>query len=401
MFRKLTVIVLSFILIAAAAGCGADKKPASDTTDIPQTETPEPETKMPVVDKNGALLGEIDSRASCSAADAGIFYSIFELKDNEPTAQAEYRFFNKEDKTDVLLGKFEDQGYEASYARTELNGSIYTLAIKGPAGEDSVPLVLLAFDPAGKTMKTFTVSENGFPYTYMAAVNGKLLIMNHEMSGQKCDKVYEFNPADETVKEVLSFSSDTDSLRGICPAGNGFYLLRLRINNGGENELFVDLYDGDFGKVSEQSVNESMVNAIMTIPGMVGRQDALNEIGMIAAHFSVADGRYMFYENFGLTRVIIDLQSGEALLVKDDLYSISPGNGSPVVYRMDFDNDNVKAPEITGLDDGKLINYGFKPVDSHKLIRNISKSGSGTWVVVTSDDSRSYSWTLAVHLWTE
>ncbi len=395
--------IIFFILAAltlAAAGCGENSLPADETTPTPADITVS-EDQMPVLGRNGAVIGGIDSRALCTAADAGIFYSVFVPGEYEFTADAEYRFFNKEDGTDSLLGTLEGQGYEAYYTRTELDGRIYTLAIKGRPGNDSVPLMLLAFDPSQKTMKTFTVSENGFPYADMAAADGKLLIMNHEMSGLNKDGIYCFDPANEKVAEVLSFSSGRDSLRGIASAEGGFYLLRLKIGSGGANEMFVDLYGNDFVRKSEQSVNETMVKAIMTIPGMLSRQDAKNEIGMSVSHFSVADGRYMIYENFGMARIIADLETGETLLAKEDLWSVSPGSGSPVVYHLDFDNDDVKAPEITGFEGGKLKSFDFTPSGSHKMIRLISRSASGTWVVTASDDSRSYLWTQAVYLWTE
>ena len=406
--KRLVIIVLLAALLGSAVGCGGSEKPAGEATD-PGTEASEPTSeetdpasavKMPVVDRNGVRLGEIDSRANCSAADAGIFYSIFALENYEFTATAEYRFFNKEDHTDVLLGRLEGQGYEAYYARTELNGSIYTLAVQGMAGGEGTPLLLLAFDPAGQTMKTFTVSENGFPYADMAAVNGKLLIMSHELSEKK-DVICEFDPSSEALKQVLSFSSDTDSLRGICSADSGFYLLRLKIGDAGENEMFVDLYGSDYGKTSEQSVNETMVDAIMTIPGMLGRQDALNEIGMNVVHFSVEEGRYLLYENLGMARIIADLKTGETILAKNDLYSVSLGSGTPAVYRMDYDNDNIQGPEILILENGSLTAYAFQPINSHRLIRRVSRSGSGTWMILTSDDFRSFCWTLAAHLWTE
>ena len=396
MNKRLLMIGLMIALLVVFAGCG--KNDPGETTAEP--DAPAAESVMPVVDRNGERLGGIDSRAVCSAIDRGIFYSIFALNAYEFTATAEYRFFDKEARTDVLLGKFEGQGYEASYTRTELDGAVYPLVIKGKMDGDSAPLVLLAFDPAKQTMKTFTVSENGFPYADMAAVNGRLYIMNHEMGGRKTDTVYEFDPSGETVKEVVSFASDTDSLRGISSADDGFYLLRLKIN-GGENEMFVDLYGTDGVRKSEQSVNEMMVNAIMTLPGMLNRQDALNELGMHVTHFSVADDRYLCYENFSVSRVIVDLNSGDAILAKDDIYTFSTGNGSPVLYKMDYDSDNVGKPEIIELKAGALVNHDFQPIDTHKLMRNVSRSRGGTWLVMTSDDSRTYLWTLAVHLWTE
>ncbi len=300
----------------------------------------------------------------------------------------------------MVLGTFEDQSYEAFYTRTEWKGIIYTLAIKGKADRDDAELVLLAFDPEEKWMKTFTVSSSGFPFTDMAVVKGKLYIMNHEMAGRKKDKIYEFDPVKEEVKEILSFDSESDSLRAICAADEGFYLLRLMIKDR-ENEMFVDLYDGKGVKKAEQSVNEAMVNAIMTIPGMMNRQDALNEIGMHAVHFSVSEDRYMFYENASVARLILDLHTGKALFAKEDLYSISTGNGDPVIYYMDYDSETIKDPEILGLEKGRMVSYAFQPTESHGMLRNVSRSEGGTWLVTMSDNPRSINWTLVVHLWTD
>ncbi len=401
MCKKQWILALIAALMVIAAGCGGDEKTVMDTEAVPASEESLTENGMQVVDREGVLLGTIDARAACSAVDAGLFYSVFEFGENAFTADAEYHLFSKDDHSDVLLGTFDGQGYEAAYTRTELNGRIYTLAVRGKAGEDDIPLVLLSFDPARKTMETFTISETGFPYTDMAAADGKLLIMNHEMSGRHTDTVYEFDPSDGSVRDLLTFSADTDSLRGICAAENGFYLLRLKIGSGSENEMFVDRYDEEGRKVSELSVNEIMAQAIMTVHGIQGRADALNEIGMNIAHFSVLDDRYMLYENFGLSRICVDLETGKTLFAGDDLYAVSTGNGSPVVYRMGFDGEHPENPDITGFEDGTSVRFPFTPTDSHRLVRTVSRSEAGTWAVVTSDSPRAFEWTQMVRLWTE
>lgn len=385
--RIITLILLSVFLITTAS-CTVNNETNVNENNA-ESETDRQKTlENPIVikDKIGTKLTEIDNRANLTAVDGGIFYSIFTLKENSYTGEAEYRFFSLNDKTDVYLGKLEDQGYEASFARTELDGVIYTLAVKGnPMGDDAVPLLLLGFDTANKTMKTYTVSENGFPYAAMTASNGKLLIMNHEMTAEKTDKIYEFDPEAETVKEVLTFSSSSDSLRGVCAAENGFYLLRLKLNSGGQNEMYIDRYDGKYGKVSEQPVSDILVGAIKDIQGILSRQDALNEVGMNVSRFAVIDGRYMVYENFGLSRVAVDLQTNGTIIAKDDNYSISKGSGAPVIYRLDFDADNVSDPEIFSIENGKLKVVSFTPDDAHKLIQSVTVSKDGTTAVLTSD----------------
>ena len=142
MLKRPIIFFILAALILAVAGCGENSLPADETTAA--SDITVSEDQMPVLDRNGAVIGGIDSRALCTAADAGIFYSVFVPGEYEFTADAEYRFFNKEDGTDSLLGTLEGQGYEAYYTRTELDGRIYTLAIKGRPGNDSVPLMLLA-----------------------------------------------------------------------------------------------------------------------------------------------------------------------------------------------------------------------------------------------------------------
>ena len=384
--RKIIALILISVFLLTAAGCKSDSGTSANETKAAETDRRNDlENAFEIADENGVKLGRIDRAAGFTAVDGGIFYSVFTLKEYSFTGTAEYRFFDLSDKTDVCLGKLEDQGYETGFARTELDGVIYTLAVKGnPMGDDAVPLLLLAFDTANKTMKTYTVSEHGFPYAALTPSGGKLLIMNHEMTKEKADKIYEFDPGTESIKEVLSFSSSVDSLRGVCTADNGFYLLRLRINKGGENEMSVDKYDDKYAKVSEQSVNDILVGAITNVRGITGRGDALNEIGMNVSRFYIADGRYMIYENFGLSRVVADLQTKETLAAKDDNYAFSTGSGAPLIYKINFEQDS-SGPEIYGLQNGKLTQIPFTPDGAHKLVQVVTVSNSGYMAILTSD----------------
>lgn len=402
MKKRLIAAVLILVFVIFAAGCAGTNSPGADTSAAQETVRTEPESKMPVFDKDGNRLGEIDGRANGTAVDGGIFYSVPNFREYSLTADTEYRFFDAESKKDISFGTVKDQGYEAAFTRTEYNGKIYTLAVEGdPTSDKPVPLVLLSFDRKAGTMKKHTVSDNGFPYASMAESNGKLIIMSHEMSDPKSDKIYEFDPESETLREIMKFSPDADSLRGVCSADNGFYLLRLKIDGGGENELFLDLYNNEHRIVSKTSVSETLIKAIAGIHGMTGRQDALNELGQSVSGFEVEDGRYLIYENFGVTRLIVDLQSGEAVLAEDDLFSVSAGSGKAVVYRMDFDPDVTDGPYIVGITDGRLEKLSFEPSDTHKYIRTVSHSASGTWLVMTSDGFSAQNSTFALRLWSE
>lgn len=388
MLRKIIALMLLSVLAIAAVGCTANNQQEPIATNVPDA-AEQPITLVNpfvITDESGAELGRIDNSANFTAVDGGLFYSVLTLEEYAYTGTAEYRFFSLKDNSDVLLGKLEDQGYEAGFARTELNGMICTLAVRGnPAGDAPVPLLLLAFDTANKTMKTYTVSEYGFPYASMTASNGKLLIMNHETSGDKAEKVYEFDPAAEEIREILTFDSSVDSLRAVCAADNGFYLLRLKINNGGENEMFIDRYDEEYSKVSEQPITDVLLRAITEVPAIIDRQDAVSEMGLNVSRFAMLGGRYLVYENFGISRVVIDLQTEKIILAKADNYSVSIGSGGPVIYRLDFDAENVPEPELIVIENGEPARLPFTPDEAHRLIQRVTVSESGVWAVLTVD----------------
>lgn len=69
----------------------------------------------------------------------------------------------------------------------------------------------------------------------MAAAGGKLLIMNHEMSSPKCDKVYEFDPAAGVVREILSIPDDGSFfLKSASRTKGGIWQIRMASAEGGE-----------------------------------------------------------------------------------------------------------------------------------------------------------------------
>ncbi|MBQ2568161.1 MAG: hypothetical protein II572_07045 [Clostridia bacterium] len=395
--RTLLLILISLMLLSSAACKSADPgktDPApsdTQTADPVPAETAAPENPVNVVDKNGTVIGVIDGRCSPSAADAGIFYSIWQPGENEKTATSEYHFFRAEDRKDLLLGTLPDQGYEAYYARKELDGIVYTLAVTGdPMDDKPDTLWLLAFDPMKGTMTQYPVSQYGFPYAALTAANGKLWIMNYEMDARRQDKIYEFDPADGTVKEVLSFDGMKEgqgSLRSIYSDGRKLYVLRLR-DSGDGSALFLDSYDLSYQKISERSLNDFMIPAGRTIHGMTGDTDIQNEFGMMVSHFAVLEDRFLFYENFAIYRAVIDLETGEPLFASDDLHSISGGSGAPALYKLVFSYDELEQSEILVLRSGKLEKFAFIAPEGPAFTRSVSHSPSGNWLVMLADEAK-------------
>lgn len=403
MLKKIIAYLLLSVLTVAAVGCTANNKPDPIPTNVPDgTEQPVAlENPIVITDGSGAELGKIDNRANFTAVPGGLFYSVLTLEEYAFTGAAEYRFFSLKDNSDVLLGKLPDQGYEAAFARTELNGLVYTLAVQGnPAGSSPVPLLLLAFDTANKTMKTYTVSEYGFPYASMTASGGKLYIMNHETSDDKAEKIYEFDPASEEFKAILTFDSAVDSLRAVCAAESGFYLLRLDLA-GGENEVFIDRYDESGSKVSEQPITDVLLRAIEEVPAILDRQDASGQLGVNVSRFAVAGGRYLVYENFSVSRVALDLDTGETLFAGDDNYAVSIGSGGPVIYRLGFDAADAAEPELLVIENGKAVRVPFTADAAHRLIQCVTVSESGLWAVLMTDDFPTQNASGMIRVWSE
>lgn len=395
--KKPAAIILVFMLLFSLCAC-ARKDPSAPSDPA----VSEPARFAEVFDREGNRLGQIDGRAVCTAVDAGIFYSVFQPQEGAYTAPATYHYYNMDTKADVPLGTLKDQGYEAAYARTELDGIVYTLAVTGNVfGDDPTPLLLLAFDPADRTMKQYTVSETGFPYAAMAAANGKLFIMNHEMTEPKSDSIYVFDPKTEKISPLLLFDAQKDSLRGVAALSDGFCLLRLVLQKDAEPRVFLDRYDEAGKKRAEAELTEPLVNAALSVHGVAGRADALNELSMNVSRFLIVDDRYLVYENFGLTRLVLDLLAEKTLFAREDVYSVSQGSGRPILYRMDFDADRLEEPELLEPKNGELARYDFTPVGKSRLIQSVSRSSGGTFLVRTVDRFPPQDADTALFLWTE
>ena len=377
--KRTTALLLAVLLLCLSfAAC---KRAA------PEGDTP-PEKTAAILDRDGTRLGEIDARAWATAADDGIFYSVFSPKEGEFTSTAVYRFWRASDGRDVKLGALEEQSYEAVYARTALSGVLYTLALVGSPFDDSPDrLMLLACDPGKETLKTFTLSKHGFPYAALAAVGERLLIMSHEMTTPARDAVYAFDPGTEEVKELLSFDAAEDSLRGVCADGDGFRLLRLHL--GEETGIFLDRFDADANKVSETPLGDLLLPAIEEVNGVENRADALNEAGMHLSRFALEDGNILVYENFGLTRLLLDLTTGKTLAVRDDLWAFAPGDKT-TLFRMDFDPDDAASPEILALEHGALRPVYAEAPEGYPLLKAVSRAPSGLCLLRFSNSAQAF-----------
>ena len=340
--------------------------------------------KAQVLNEAGELLGEIPV-GYVSPVPGGILYSIFTPSEEQKTPPAEYRYFNMESKEDIFLGTLDHQGYEAFFNRRVMDGKVYTLAVAGdPIGEEPVLLYLLSFDLKEGSMKQIPVSEDGYPYAVMDEVDGKLLILNHEtLTNPKRATLYEFDPKTETTKPALVFTDSHETFRGISATKDGFYLLRLKTPENGKWELFLDRYDTNYKKISERSLTEAYVQATLQVPGITGREDALREMGINVDKFEVIEDRYLMYENFGLARMVLDLEEDRALMIRDDLWSASLGDGTPYFFELDFESEDPSEPEIVTFVNGKEEHMSFTPSDSAEMLRQVSVASESPKLFMT------------------
>ena len=411
--RLLNLLIVFVVVCALITACRNNEKDGKDTKDTTANdkadvttqddalnETLSPSDRMTAIyDKDDNKLGEIDGRALCTAVDDGIFYSIFRLGENEQTATAQYRLFRKSDNTDILLGNLKDQGYEAQFCRTEYNGRIYTLAIQGyPIDKEKDDLILLEFDPKAGTMKKHVISHDGFPYGSMAFLDGKLLIMNHETLTTKESCIYEYDPATESVRTVINIPDDQGSLRAVSVSGDNVYLFRWKGVDGGEPEIYLDQYDKNFQKKSEKVINDVLAKAIVNVRGIMSRADAINELGYYITHLEITDDRYLHYENFAVTRVIVDLQTEDTIFSQDDLYNGSNGGGATMICRYSEDIGSAASSEIYRYENGELKPVEVHLPEHHKLVRYISSAPGGSWLVTAVDVPSASSQTEAVYL---
>ena len=414
---KKTIILLLIALLLFAAGCGGSQSPTEPGASTPIDAQPQhsaqdpaepgstapidaqPQHPVELLTEDGSRVAAPDASTFCTVTETGVLYSVF-APGTQPTGPAVYHWIDVAAREDVPLLTLEEQGYEAVYARTELDGSVYTLALTGnPFDEEADTLWLLCFDGPGRTAAKYRITESGFAYASMAAADGRLLIVSHEMSQPKCDKVYAFDPADKSLRELLSFpagGAGTDTLRAVCADKDGFALLRLHLTEGG-SELYLDRYDGSGQKRAELTLTEQMVAAAMEVSGVLSRQDALNEFGMMVSGFRQEE-RYLFYENFGRLRLILDLETGRTLFAGDDLYAMSLGSGRPAFYLLDFfepEGDELHTPGIYVLRKGEVTRLPFAPTEDRAMIRHVSHAADGTWLIrVTDGNEESDAWLL-------
>ena len=391
--------MLAALLCVGLTGCNQktnDRENIKNSISNEQFGNKEKDLNTPtveIVDHHGTHIGSIFQNTGTTLTNNGIFYStVYSENVSTDTISTEITDGNKETVTyhlydlqtnnDYVLGSIPDQDYEAGYSRTELNGKLYTLITTGNALDQIPdPLFLAEFDLITHTVNQFRVSNNGFPYTAMTSVNGKLLIVNHDQTDKLDDILYLFEPDNSETKEVLRFELKDDSgdtIRQMYSDGENVYLLRLRFENKSV-KMFLDTYDNDFNKLSERDISSFLEKGS---DNSLVSDDIENEMKQMVSKFMVLDKRFVYYENFSISRFFGNLENGEILEETKgvgDQFLAASGSGNPFFYYAFGGGKNENA--VFELKNNSLSKSFFKADDTRYYITAASINQNGNRLI--------------------
>ena len=349
---------------------------------------------MEVVDKDGKHIGEIPFNSGMTLTNNGIFYTTsisgttspdtiaVGLNEGEKDVVVYHLYDTKTDKS-CSFGSIPDQDYEAGYCRTELNGKLYTLITTGNAmDKEPDPLLIAEFDLTEHTINQYKISDNGFPYTAMAAVNGKLLILNHDQTDVLHDKLYLFDPKSKQTEQVMQYElngNTGDTIRSMYSDGENIYILRLHFEGDNNVAMLLDTYDLDLKKLSEKDISAMLKESAGK--NLVS-EDLPNEMKQMVSRFMVLNEKYVYYENFSTTRFLGNVEDGKLFSETEgsgDMFIVSSGSGAPFFYCIFGGGMNENS--IYEWKNGTLEKTVFKADDDRYYITAASRSPDGKTLI--------------------
>ena len=352
------------------------------------------ENMMEVVDKDGRHTGQIPFNSGMTLTNNGIFYTTsisgttspdtiaVGLNEGEKDVVVYHLYDTKTDKS-CSFGSIPDQDYEAGYCRTELNGKLYTLITTGNAmDKEPDPLLIAEFDLTEHTINQYKISDNGFPYTAMAAVNGKLLILNHDQTDVLHDKLYLFDPKSKQTEQVMQYElngNTGDTIRSMYSDGENIYILRLHFEGDNNVAMLLDTYDLDLKKLSEKDISAMLKESAGK--NLVS-EDLPNEMKQMVSRFMVLNEKYVYYENFSTTRFLGNVEDGKLFSETEgsgDMFIVSSGSGAPFFYCIFGGGMNENS--IYEWKNGTLEKTVFKADDDRYYITAASRSPDGKTLI--------------------
>lgn len=371
------------LIISTPADENSGEYDENDYARVPDIPDEDPNLAIKITDLKGNSLAAIESSDSGMIVPGiGVFYKC----DNE------YRLtrMTEDGKPEnIILGSANEYSYETFYARTYIGNELYTLAIKGNP-EDNVKdqLYLLEFDLADGKKNEYLISDNGFPYASLTAYNGNILLFFHDQQDILTDRVIEFNTTTKEVREVLTYTLDNDlqgeSVRSVYADKDNIYVLKAIYKGSKDISMAVDVFDGEYKIIKELNITDPMMKAI----NECAKEDGPNELIQAVSSFNIFDGRYLYYENFSVTRAFIDLTSSSLLCAIPDPFTSSVGNGPKVFYSIFCleSNDTVDPRSVYVFENGELKKIPTAIQDDGQLISSITASPDGYYMVSICDE---------------
>ena len=271
------------------------------------------------------------------------------------------------------------------YSRTVVNNKLYTLAITGDILDNIPdPQWLMEFDLESGKMEEYKLTDNGFPYSYMTAMDDKILILEHDQQDKLIDHIVEFDTSSKSITEIMNFELTKDltgeTIRGMYSDFGNLYVLRIFFGGDGRLAACIDVFDKEYQKTGEFDITDILKTAMKEC---LAEQDVKGELQQMVSSFKVLDNGVFYYENFSSTRIFGNMITGEVLYGLNDLFSSSKDVRSANFYTL-FDeplSEEIEGNSIYSFNDGKL-----NKISGNKIPLTLNE-GQSIWSVSSADDN--------------
>lgn len=349
----------------------------NDYAKVPENPDKDPDLYINVTDLSGKTLAAIESAESgMIVPDMGVFY----------LCNDEYRLtkVNKDGKQeDIILGSAKDYSYETFYARTCIGDKLYTLAIKGDLYDQKEDqLYLLEFDLKEGKKNEYLISDNGFPYASLTSFNENVVLFFHDQKDSLTDRIIEFDTATKEIREVTTYRLDNglvgESVRSLYADRDNLYVLKAIYKGTTDISMAVDVLDSGYKKTKEYDITVPMLKAVNDCTNM----EDLNELIQAVSSFNIIDGRYLYYENFSVSRAFIDLKDSSVLYGIPEPFTSSSGNGPKVFYSVfcSASKDTIDPRAIYIFEKGELKKIPTAILDDGQQLSSVSASPDGNYM---------------------
>lgn len=399
--KKILLKTLCLLLLApfAFTGCASriyadqgksDIDAKTQDSVIDPDDLPEPLLDLSVVDQYGKSIAKVRASDIGMITPYGMFYKV----------NNEYHLLRTENNNneDVTLAAFDDISYETEYARTILGGKLYTLAVSGDLmGSDPFTQWLLEFDLKNGTAERYKISENGFPYSSLTSIGDKIILFFHDQKDVLNDRIIEFDPATGKTSDIMTYYLDNnlkgDSVRSLCSDKDNLYILRIKFNGNTDISMYIDVFDKEYKKVRELDITDIAKEGAAQCISTEDPGELANEFSQHISGFRIIDGKYLYYQNFSVSRFILDLEKGSVLYSIPEPFMCAPGDGELMFYTI-MSIEELKTIDpyaVYRFDKGTLKKDPTITVNDGQIIVSATSSSDGKYMVTVADqDQKDY-----------